>query len=192
MTRSQGLLVIGGSAGALEPLFQIVAALPDAFTRPIAVVLHMLATQPSALAELLAHHTLRRVRAAEDKEPLAPGTIYVASPDYHLLIERAGTLALSMDEPVHFSRPSIDVLFESAAEAFGGRTIGVLLSGANADGAAGLRRIADAGGVTFVQSPGSAAYPLMPLAGLRAVPHARPCEPAEMARAIADVRVVTA
>ncbi|MBZ0231460.1 MAG: chemotaxis protein CheB, partial [Deltaproteobacteria bacterium] len=136
-TRPLQLLVVGGSAGALEPLLAIVGALPPALETPIAVLLHLSPRQPSLLPQLLGHVTSRRVREAEDKEPLAPGTIYVAPPDYHLLVERAGTLALSVDPPVNFSRPSIDVLFESAADAFGPGVAALVLSGSNHDGDAG-------------------------------------------------------
>lgn len=150
----------------------------------LAVVLHMQPTQPSHLTSVLGRLSSRRVREPEDKEPLAPGTVYVASPNYHMLVERTGTIALSVDELVKLSRPSIDVLFESAAAAFGRRAIGVLLSGANADGAEGLRCIAAAGGSALVQRPESAAYPVMPQAGLRALPTANTYDASEMALAI--------
>jgi two-component system, chemotaxis family, protein-glutamate methylesterase/glutaminase len=107
---------------------------------------------------------------AEDKEPICPGTIYFAPPDYHLLVERGRTFALSQDERVHFSRPAVDVLFESAAEAYRDRVMGIILSGANADGAAGLRAVALAGGMTVVQSLESAEMIAMPAAALEAAP----------------------
>lgn len=187
-----GILVIGGSAGSLEPLMAILATLPSDFTAPIAIVVHMLPTQPSHLPSLLGRQSMRRVSEPEDKEPLEPSTIYVAPPNYHMLVERGHTIALSVDEPVNFSRPSIDVLFESAADAYGKRTIGVLLSGSNADGAAGLKRIADAGGIALVQKPESAVYAAMPQAALDSLPTANAYEPSEIVNAISKLREITA
>jgi two-component system chemotaxis response regulator CheB len=153
------LVVIGGSAGALDVLFEIVRDLQPAV--PIAVALHQAPGHPSMLAQILARESGLRAREPDDKEPLAVGTIYVAPPDYHMLIERDFTIALSIDAPVRYSRPSIDMLFESAA-ALGVECTGVLLSGANDDGARGLCAIATAGGTAVVQDPETAAYPLMP------------------------------
>ncbi len=113
------------------------------------------------------------VREAEDKEPVQEGTVYFAPPDYHLLVELDRRLSLSSEEPVQFCRPAIDVLFESAAEAYGPELVGVVLTGANADGAKGLRAICEAGGVAVVQRPSSALSPTMPEAALAACPTAR-------------------
>lgn len=179
-----GILVIGGSAGSLEPLMTILAALPQHFTAPIGVVVHMLPNQPSHLTTILARQGVRRVTEPEDKQALEASTIYIAPPNYHMLIERTRSIALSVDEPVNFSRPSIDVLFESAADAFGDRTIGILLSGFNADGAAGLKHIADAGGIALVQKPESAAYAVMPQAALHVLPTARAHDASELAAAV--------
>ena len=176
------IIVIGGSAGALEALLELLPTLPAELAAPIAVVLHLKPTQPSMVPELLARVCTRVVREPEDKEPIAPGTVYVAPPNYHMLLERGGTIALSVDEPVHFSRPSLDVLFESAADAFGPGVVGLVLSGSNADGAEGLQRIAAAGGVALVQAPASAAYATMPEAAARRVGgHARALAPREVA-----------
>jgi two-component system, chemotaxis family, protein-glutamate methylesterase/glutaminase len=172
MSRKPEIVVIGGSAGALEPLLDIVRTLPRELTAPVAVVLHMGARQPSQVPYLLGRVTTRPVREPDDKEPLVPGTVYIAPPNYHMLIERSGSIALSVDEPVNFSRPSIDVLFESAAEAYGAGVVGLVLSGANHDGAQGLRRIAEAGGVALVQAPASAEHAVMPAAALECVPRA--------------------
>lgn len=175
-------IVIGGSAGALEPLLGLVAALPPSVTAPLVVVMHLHPSFPSLVPSLLARADGRPAREVEDKEPLTAGTVHVAPPDYHLLIERGGRLALSLELPVMFSRPSIDVLFESAAAALGPRVCGVLLSGSNADGAAGLAAIAAAGGRVFVQA--DAQFPTMPEAGrTRASATAVPA--AELARALA-------
>jgi two-component system chemotaxis response regulator CheB len=127
------------------------------------------------------------MKLAEDKEPIAGGTLYFAAPGYHLLIEAERTFALSVDEPEHFSRPSIDVLFESAADAYGPRLAGVILSGANTDGASGLRAIADAGGVTIVQRPDTAEAPTMPRAALNACPHSHVIDTAALAKWLASL-----
>jgi two-component system chemotaxis response regulator CheB len=163
------IIVIGGSAGALEALLELLPAIPAELAAPIAIVLHQKPTQPSMLPTLLGRVCTRTVREPEDKEPIVPGTVYVAPPNYHMLIERSGTIALSVDAPVHFSRPSLDVLFESAADAFGPGVVGLVLSGSNADGAEGLQRIAAAGGVALVQAPASAAHATMPEAAARRV-----------------------
>lgn len=158
-------VVIGGSAGALEVLRPLVRALPSPLNCPVVIVIHLPA-HSSGLAELLGTDTTLAVKQAEDKEPIGAGTIYIAPPSYHLLIEAAGTFALSVDPPVHFSRPAIDVLFETACDVYGANLVGVLLSGASEDGAAGLQEIHAAGGTTVVQSPLSAEVAIMPAAAL--------------------------
>ena len=130
-------VVIGASAGALEALSSLLPALPSDYRLPILIVVHLPPDKTSLLAELLRARCAIRVREAEDKEPIEPGVVYFAPPDYHLLVEQDRRLSLSDDEPVLFSRPSIDVLFESAADAYGGGLIGVVLTGANSDGANG-------------------------------------------------------
>jgi two-component system chemotaxis response regulator CheB len=186
------LIVIGGSAGALEALLALVPALSDEVVSPIAIALHLGANQRNLVPDLLRKVTRRSVVEAEDKQPLEPRFIYVAPPNYHLLIERTHTLALSVDEFVNFSRPSIDVLFESAADAYRTGCTGVLLSGANEDGARGLQRIADAGGRAYVQAPASASQPTMPDAGLRRLgPRARVFPIPELARALAPSMIAS-
>lgn len=159
-------IVIGASAGALAALTPLLPSLPTSL--PTVIVVHLPANRPSALAEVLASTTGTHVVEAEDKVPLRPGVTYVAPPGYHLLVERDHTLALSVDETVCFSRPSIDVLFESAAAAFGERVLGIILTGANEDGAAGLRAIGEAGGVCVVQEPSTAESSIMPSAAVAA------------------------
>ena len=161
-------IVIGGSAGAIEALNRILPALPGDFALPVAVVLHVLPTKPSLLTNVLGPRCAVRVKEAEDKEPLAAATVYVAPPNYHLLIERRRWFSLSCDTPVHYSRPSIDVLFDSAADAYGSHLLAVLLSGANNDGVQGLAAVGSKGGLAIVQSPETAAVPTMPEAALRA------------------------
>lgn len=158
-------VVIGGSAGALEVIRKIVRELPQSLACPVVIVIH-LPSHSSGLAELLGTETSLTVKQVEDKEPMAAGTVYIAPPSYHLLIESQRTFALSVDPPVHFSRPSIDVLFETACDAYGAGLIGILLSGASEDGAAGLQEIQAAGGTTIVQSPLSAEVATMPAAAL--------------------------
>lgn len=160
-------VVIGGSAGALEALFAIVAALSVGFSCPLVVVVHILPDRRSYLSEVLGARAKLPVKEAEATEPLAGGTVYIAPPNYHLLIERKRCFSLSVDEPVHHSRPSIDVLFESAARAYGPGLVGILLSGANEDGAQGLASIRRAGGTTIVQAPETAEVATMPRAALR-------------------------
>ncbi|MBC7977093.1 MAG: chemotaxis protein CheB [Myxococcales bacterium] len=164
------IIVIGGSAGALEALLALLPELPHGPDRgaiPVVVAMHLTPNQPSLLPDLLARVCARPVYEVEDKHRLQPGTVCVAPPNYHVLVERDRSLALSVDAPVHFSRPSIDVLFESAADAIGRGVAGVILSGANEDGARGLRRIVDAGGLAAIQDPTTAPHSEMPAAALR-------------------------
>ncbi|MGA9893663.1 MAG: chemotaxis protein CheB [Xanthobacteraceae bacterium] len=165
-------VVIGASAGALEALSIVLPALPAGYKRPVIVVVHVPPDKPSVLAELFRQRCNVNVREAEDKEPIKGGTIYFAPPDYHLLVEKDKSLALSSDDPVLFSRPSIDVLFESAADAYGPALLGVLLTGANQDGANGMKAVTKAGGIAVVQRPEDAFAPAMPEAGLAAAPSA--------------------
>ena len=170
---SCGAVVVGGSAGSLDPLLSILEQLPKDYPLPVAVVVHTPKDQPSVLVDALAARCPLPVREPVDKEPLQPGTVFVAAPGYHLLVERGARFAFSVDEPVSFAQPSIDVLFESAAESYGRRLLAVILSGANHDGARGLAAVFKAGGLAFVQAPDEAAYPEMPKAALRACPAAR-------------------
>ena len=164
------LVVLGGSAGAVEILQRLTSTLTKSFSPAMAVVLHMPAGSRGVMHELLAAPSRPPMKVAEDKEPIAPGSIYFATPGYHLLVESGGTFALSLDELVHFSRPSIDVLFETAADAYEERVLGIVLSGANSDGAEGLRAIAERGGPTIVQDPAGAEVPVMPVSALEACP----------------------
>ena len=166
-------VVLGASAGALEALSAILPSLPAEYPLPVLAVVHQPPDKESILAGLLGAKSRVRVREAEDKEPIEPGTVYLAPPDYHLLVERDGQLSLSSDEPVHFSRPSIDVLFESAADAYGAGLVAAVLSGANQDGAQGLRSVSEAGGIALVQRPDTAFVAAMPSAALAACPSAR-------------------
>jgi len=170
MSRQFEMVVIGGSAGAIDVLGRLFKQLSARFVPAVAIVIHLPPEGPNVLHEILASPGSPPMKLAEDKEPIAPGTIYFAPPDYHLLVESGRTFALSQDDRVHYSRPAIDVLFESAAEAYGDRLMGIVLSGANADGARGLRAVADAGGMAVVQAIESADMIAMPAAALEAVP----------------------
>jgi two-component system, chemotaxis family, protein-glutamate methylesterase/glutaminase len=160
-------VAIGASAGGVELLSALLSLLPQRCRTSFFVVIHIPRERPSLLSNIFADRCLLPVREAEDKEPVQPGTVYIAPPDYHLLVDRGPALALSSDEPVHFSRPSIDVLFESAADIYGERLMGLILTGANQDGAEGLAAVGRAGGRTVVQDPSSAAVPYLPEAALR-------------------------
>lgn len=165
--RGYGAIVIGASAGGLAALTTIFSALPAAFPVPIVAVQHRAKDQKDVLEEVLAQKTLLTVKQASEKEEIRPGHVYVAPPDYHLLLEDDLTLSLAAFEPVLYSRPSIDVLFESAAAALGPRAAGILLTGANSDGSRGIAAIYDRGGLTLVQDPGEAEYPAMPRAAIQ-------------------------
>jgi two-component system chemotaxis response regulator CheB len=162
------LVVIGASWGGLKAVSSLLGTMPDDLGLAVAVAQHRGAdSRGSRLEELLQRHTAMPVVEAGDKDRIEPGRVYVAPPDYHLLVE-PGSFALSVDERVQFARPSVDVLFESAADAYGERTIGIVLTGANADGAAGLAAIKARGGVAVVQDPGTAEARAMPDAALLA------------------------
>jgi two-component system chemotaxis response regulator CheB len=162
------LIVIGTSWGGLEALSRLLGDLRDDVHPPIVIAQHRLAeSEAPVLGRLLQNHTRRVVSDPDDKTPLEQDHVYIGPPDYHVLVEN-GHLALSTDAPVNFARPSIDVLFDSAADAYGDRTIGIVLTGANSDGAEGLARIKDRGGVAIVQDPATSVKRAMPDAALAA------------------------
>jgi len=165
------VVVVGTSWGGLAALKTLVGGLPETFRSPVIVVQHRHKDSDSVLARALQAQTGLAVLEVEDKMPITAGCVYLAPPDYHLLVD-VDEFSLSTEAPVHYSRPSIDVTFFSVADAFGPQVTGVVLTGANDDGAAGLRRVADAGGRMIVQDPDEAESALMPRAALRAVPSA--------------------
>lgn len=175
------VVVIGTSWGGLDALGTLVHGLPADFPIPLVAVQHRGRDARPLLASLLQQVTGLTVCDAEDKDPLEPGRMLLAPPDYHLLVDDEH-ITLDMDALVKHSRPSIDVTFISAADTYGPRAIGVVLTGANDDGAVGLRRIADRGGVSIVEHPPSATSPVMPAAALRAVPQATVLPLAEIPR----------
>jgi two-component system, chemotaxis family, protein-glutamate methylesterase/glutaminase len=166
------LVVVGTSWGGLAALRTLVAGLPDSFQMAVTLVQHRHRDSDHLLRTLLQERSALEVCEVEDKMPLEHGHIYVAPPDYHTLVE-PGHFSLSTDAPVRYSRPSIDVTFSSAADSYAHRTVGIVLTGANADGADGLRRISDRGGLALVQDPATAESRPMPEAARRAVPRAR-------------------
>ncbi|MDP2709574.1 MAG: chemotaxis protein CheB [Solirubrobacteraceae bacterium] len=172
MTRVE-LVALGASWGGLQAIETVLGALPSTFPATVVIAQHRpSAGQDGMLEHLLDTHCALAVTEAEDKQELRPGCVVVAPADYHLLVD-AGRAALSVDEPLHYSRPSIDVLFGSAAAAYGDRAAGVVLTGANADGAHGLAQIAARGGHAIVQDPDCAERSEMPAAALWSTPEAQ-------------------
>jgi two-component system, chemotaxis family, protein-glutamate methylesterase/glutaminase len=172
------VIVIGTSWGGLDALSRLLDGLHDDVEQPMVVVQHRsVESEGSALAEVLAHHTTRTVCDPDDKTELEPFHVYLAPPDYHVLVEH-GHVALSTDAVVQFARPSIDVLFDSAADIYADRLAAVILTGANDDGAYGIARVRRRGGVTIAQDPAGAERPQMPTAAIAtgAVQHVLPLE----------------
>jgi two-component system chemotaxis response regulator CheB len=176
-------IVIGASAGGIEAVTALLAALPRPLIVPVLVVLHIAAGSRTQWP-LVFRSSSAPVHEAEDKDMAEPGHVYVAPPDYHLLVDESSRLSLSADERVNHARPSIDVLFESAAWSFGAALLGVVLSGANSDGAAGLAAIRERGGSCWVQAPETAVATAMPRAAIEAVPDALVLSLGEMADAL--------
>ena len=162
-------VMIGSSFGGVAALRTLLAPLPNTFPVPVIIVQHLNSLRHSDLVTILGRSISLRVLEAKDKMPLMPSCVFVAPPDYHLYIERDKSLSLSVDPPVHYCRPSIDVAFESGANVFGRELIGVIITGGNEDGARGLRRIKEKGGYVMVQDASEAEAPMMPLAALNAV-----------------------
>lgn len=160
-------VVMGTSAGGLYVLFDLLKQLPKDYPLPVMIVQHRSKDQRELLEEILQNRCSIRIQQAEEKEQIAAGNVYIAPPDYHLLVESDFTLSLSADEHVSYSRPSIDILFESAAFAYGPSLIGIILTGANSDGAAGLATIRQQGGLTIAQDPEEAAFPMMPASAIK-------------------------
>ena len=172
------IVVMGASWGGLHALTAVLGALPESFPVPVVLAQHRhKSARPGLLASLLLPACRCRINDADDKQPLEPGHVYIAPPDYHLIVER-GHVELSVDEPVAFSRPSVDVLFESAADAYGAGVTAVILTGANDDGAKGIQKVRERGGVTVAQSPETAERAEMPSAAIAtgAVMHILPPE----------------
>ncbi len=161
------VVVIGSSWGGLKALSVLLARLNGDFPLPILIVQHQHRNSAGLLAGILKERTLLNVVEAEEKDSIKPGNIYIAPAGYHLLIESDKTVSLSNDDLVNYSRPSVDVLFESAAEVYREKTIGVVLTGANNDGAQGMKRIKQFGGLAMVQNPKTAEADSMPRAAIK-------------------------
>lgn len=159
-------IVIGASAGGLDAIKAILASLPGGIVVPIIIVLHTSPHSDNYIVKHLNEICQINVKEADEKEELFPGTAYIAPPNYHLLIEKDHTLSLTVDPKVSYARPSIDVLFESAAEVYNNDLVGIILTGANRDGSNGLRRIKELGGLAIVQEPKTAYADAMPRAAI--------------------------
>jgi two-component system, chemotaxis family, protein-glutamate methylesterase/glutaminase len=163
-------VVIGASAGGVNALMQVLPALPRGYRLPIVVVLHVRSGRQNQLVEVFQQRVQLPVREAGDKEDVIPGTLYFAPAGYHLLLENERSFSLSCDAPLHFARPAIDITMESAADVYGASLAGILLTGANEDGAQGMAAIGRAGGLTAVQDPEEANVGVMPLEAIRVRP----------------------
>lgn len=160
------VIVVGASAGGVSAVRTLLEALPTNCPAVVMIVLHLPRDRPSQAAELFAQYCVLPVAEAEDKAPLTPGTVWIAPPDYHLMVEDRDTMSLSLDEPVLFSRPAIDPLFESAAAVFADRVLAILLTGASNDGSEGVAAIRASGGKAWIQLPEEASSPMMPASAL--------------------------
>jgi two-component system chemotaxis response regulator CheB len=156
------LLIIGGSAGGLDVLLEVLPNLKNPISFPVVIVLHRKNTQEETLTALMSMKATLPVKEIEDKEPIQESVIYIAPADYHLLIEKSRHFALDYSEKINFSRPSIDVAFESAADVYGASLVCIILSGGNTDGTEGARIIKEKGGVVVAQQPETAVVPFMP------------------------------
>lgn len=165
------IVAIGGSAGSLPVLVELLEQLPRPLACAVVIIVHRLKNVPSDLDKLLS--VKNEIKEPEDKEPVLPERIYLAPQNYHLLVETDHTFSLDYSEPLHFSRPSIDISFASIAEAYGAKATGILLSGANKDGAEGLHSIVAAGGCGIAQDPDSALFDTMPQAAMDISPEVR-------------------
>ena len=171
-TRKIKAVVVGASAGGLYALKKLLPALPASFHCSMLIVQHMSPHSDNYMVRMLNELSALTVKEADEKELIQPGTVYIAPPDYHLLVEADYTLSLSVEEKVNYSRPSIDVLFETAADVYGIHLMGIILTGANTDGANGLYAVKKNGGFTIVQDPNDAESPAMPRAAIEQVkPH---------------------
>jgi len=168
--KKYGLITIGGSAGSLDVLLRALPLLQKNLPAPIVIILHRKSSYDSTLTDLFAARTTLAVKEAGEKEIIQPNTIYIAPADYHLLIENDHTFSLDYSEKINYSRPSIDVTFESAAEVYGIALVCILLSGANSDGVAGMKATKNRGGITVAQNPDTAEVPYMPQQAILNVP----------------------
>jgi two-component system chemotaxis response regulator CheB len=184
-TRPFDIIAIGGSAGSLPVVLTIVNNIKDSFCVPVVLIIHRMKNVPSEMNNILSVN--KQIREPEDKEQVSECSMYLAPQNYHLLVEEDRTFSLDYSEPVNFSRPSIDVTFASLADVYKGRVLGVLLSGANKDGADGLSSIIASGGAGIVQDPEPAEYKAMPKAGIEYNSKVMIMKPQEIAAYINNV-----
>lgn len=182
--RDTGIVLIGGSAGSLKVLFELLPSLDENLGFPIIIVVHRKAAPDSHLESVLKKHTKLRAFEIDDKMALEANTVYLAPADYHVLLETPTELALDYSEKLHYSRPSIDVTFQSGAEIFGKKTVAMLLSGANHDGVQGLKQVKSAGGLVLIQDPETAEVDLMPREAMAQVDADHIIKPVDMAKFI--------
>ena len=164
-----GAIVIGVSSGGMTALKFIFSALPAGFSIPIIIVQHVSARSDNEWIKLLNDKSNLNIKEADEKEKIETGNVYIAPSNYHLLIEKDKTFSLTIDEYVNFARPSIDVMFESAAEAYKNKLIGIVLTGSNSDGTKGIKRIKELGGIAIIQDPETAESPNMPASAIAAI-----------------------
>lgn len=181
------MVAIGASAGGVEALSLLLRELPADFPAAVAIVMHIPPERSSVLPDLFQPRCALTVKEVEDKEPVRAGTVYFAAPDYHMLVEPDKSFALSQDESVYFSRPSIDLLMESAAIAYQDRLLAVILTGGSADGADGLKCVRDMGGLAWVQDPASAQAAAMPASALERAGADHIFTPEKLAHALANL-----
>lgn len=162
-------IVIGLSSGGMSAMKLLFSRLPEDFKTPIVVVQHINARSDSQWIHLLNNQSNLLIKEVDEKEQIVPGTIYIAPPNYHLLIEKDKTFSLTIDERVNYARPSIDVLFESAAESYSNKLIGIVLTGSNHDGSNGIKRIKELGGLAIIQDPDTAESPYMPRSAITGI-----------------------
>lgn len=182
------IIIIGGSAGSIPVCISLLTALKKEQTVPVVLVIHRMRNVVSELDTLLAREAgIRKIMEPEDKQAILPGKVYLAPQNYHLLFEEDGSFSLDYSDAVHYSRPSIDVSFESAAEVYGKKVLAVLLSGANADGAKGLSVLAAMGAECWVQDPSIAEYPAMPAAAIAITDKVKVLSEQEMKQRLRDL-----
>jgi len=163
-------IVIGGSSGSIDSIINLLTDLPKTFNIPVIIVIHRMRNAESKLENIFKFKSsIKKIKEADDKEPILTGNIYIAPPNYHLILEENKTLSLDYSELVNYSRPSIDVTFESAALAYKENLIGILLSGSNSDGSEGLKKIKYYNGLTIVQDPKEAKSPIMPMSAIKSL-----------------------
>jgi two-component system, chemotaxis family, protein-glutamate methylesterase/glutaminase len=185
------LIVIGGSAGSFPVLLHIVKMLPDNFTLPVVIVIHRQRNVLSEFTKILAEaNTNKKIVEPDDKEPIERSCIYIAPQNYHLLIEKDYTFSLDYSEAVQFSRPSIDVTFESAAEIYKSSLLAILLSGANNDGTEGLKSVIKNGGMVIAQDPSTAGFPVMPRSAIENIVGVQVLDPLKISTLINSLNIV--